>query len=41
MLVSPYSWLEEYTPLDEWFGGVDGGGEEGSDSFLELQKFIG
>jgi len=24
VLLSPYSWLEEYTPRDEWLGGVDG-----------------
>lgn len=24
VLVSPYSWLEEYTPREEWLGGVKG-----------------
>ena len=40
VLVSPYSWLEEYTDLNEWFGA---GGPEGndSDSFSELQKYVG
>mgnify|MGYP002636846466 CR=1 FL=1 len=23
VLVSPYSWLEEYTPVDRWLGGKD------------------
>ena len=40
VLVSPYSWLEEYTESNEWFGA---GGQEGndSDSFTELQAYIG
>ena len=21
VLISPYSWLEEYTPIEEWIGG--------------------
>jgi hypothetical protein len=23
--VTPYSWLEEYTPKDQWLGGLPGG----------------
>jgi len=41
VLVSPYSWLEEYTPINEWFGGrVDANGVE-VDSFDELKEYIG
>ena len=39
VLVSPYSWLEEYTPVSEWFGAVST--ETGPvDSFEHLQAFI-
>ena len=35
ILVSPYSWLEEYTPASEWIGGTD---EE--ESFTVLKPFM-
>mmetsp|Transcript_24716 Transcript_24716/g.24945 ORF Transcript_24716/g.24945 Transcript_24716/m.24945 type:complete len:277 (-) Transcript_24716:56-886(-) len=40
ILISPYSWLEEYTPVNEWFGGCVVNSEE-LDSFVELKDFIG
>ncbi len=40
VLISPYSWLEEYTELNEWFGAGSQQGND-SDSFSELQKYIG
>ena len=36
MLVSPYSWLEEYTAVDQWVGGT----EENPDSAAEVEKLI-
>jgi len=27
VIVSPYSWLEEYTPQEHWLGGVVRGGD--------------
>ena len=42
VLVSPYSWLEEYTPVEEWFGGrIDPHSSLEIDSFEELKAFIG
>lgn len=35
ILISPYSWLEEYTPSSEWVGAKDK-----IDSFSELQKIM-
>ena len=40
VLISPYSWLEEYTAHSEWFGGQIKDGIE-VDSFNELRSFIG
>lgn len=37
LLVSPYSWLEEYTTPDQWIGATDG---EGNDSFTVLSKLL-
>ena len=39
-MVSPYSWLEEYTAKEEWIGAqvVDGG--KNLDSFTELSSFM-
>jgi putative 4-mercaptohistidine N1-methyltranferase len=36
VLISPYSWLEEYTPLSEWIGAQ----ETNCDSFTELKNYI-
>lgn len=41
VLVSPYSWLEEYTPVDEWIGGTtDAATGTVLDSASELQKVM-
>jgi len=32
VLISPYSWLEEYTSLSEWIGGVEGTEARGADT---------
>ena len=32
VLVSPYSWLTEYTDIEEWVGGTAGGGSSSSSS---------
>ena len=40
VLISPYSWLEEYTELNEWFGAGSQDGND-NDSFSELQKYVG
>lgn len=36
VLISPYSWLEEYTPLSEWIGAK----ETNCDSFTELKNYF-
>lgn len=40
ILISPYSWLEEYSKSEEWFGGYSVDGKD-LDSFEELSAFIG
>lgn len=41
VLVSPYSWLDEYTPRAEWFGAkVDAATGQSQDSFRALQAYI-
>jgi putative 4-mercaptohistidine N1-methyltranferase len=35
LLVSPYSWLDEYTPVNEWMGAKDG-----KRSYDEIQRYI-
>jgi hypothetical protein len=40
VLVSPYSWLEEYTPQSEWFGGSYTESKEPVDSYDALRDFI-
>lgn len=39
VLISPYSWLEEYTQTEDWFGGAIINGTP-VDSFDALSKFI-
>ena len=39
-MISPYSWLSEYTSVDKWFGGVVGANGRPIDSFEDLQNFI-
>ncbi|CAI5743356.1 unnamed protein product [Peronospora destructor] len=39
-LVSPYSWLEEYTAKDKWIGGVRDGEEKPVDSFSVIKKLL-
>jgi hypothetical protein len=39
VLISPYSWLEEYTNSDEWFGAQSVDGKD-QDSFDALKEFI-
>lgn len=36
VLISPYSWLEEYTPVSEWIGGT----AEAPDSGAEVEAFL-
>lgn len=44
VLVSPYSWLEEYTPVSEWVGAVPSANTStsagGVDSFSCLQAYL-
>lgn len=40
VLVSPYSWLEEYTKSDEWFGAQINSDGQALDSFGTLRKYI-
>ena len=40
MLISPYSWLEEYTPSKEWFGASYSSDGKEIDSFDDLRAFI-
>jgi SAM-dependent methyltransferase len=40
VLVSPYSWLEEYTEKQEWFGGRVSESGQPIDSYDELKEFI-
>lgn len=37
VLISPYSWLEEYTSKSQWFGGIE---DEKRESFDVLHEFI-
>lgn len=39
-LVSPYSWLEEYTAKDKWIGGVRDGEGKPVDSFSVIEKLL-
>ncbi|KAE9049216.1 hypothetical protein PR001_g3508 [Phytophthora rubi] len=39
-LVSPYSWLEEYTAKDKWIGGVHDGEGKPVDSFSVVEKLL-
>lgn len=38
VLVSPYSWLEEYTPMDKWIGGNSS--QDNNDCFETLSRTI-
>lgn len=40
ILVSPYSWLEEYTAKEEWMGAQVVEGGKNLDSFQELSSFM-
>lgn len=40
VIITPYSWLEEYTPKEEWFGGHMDENNQPVDSFSALQQFI-
>lgn len=40
ILVSPYSWLEEYTAKSEWIGAQVTEGGETKDSYQELAAFV-
>lgn len=40
ILVSPYSWLEEYTPKEEWIGAQTVEGANNTDSYEELALFM-
>lgn len=40
VLISPYSWLEEYTPVNEWIGATYVNQREPIDSFDELKQFL-
>lgn len=40
VLISPYSWLPEYTETSQWFGGKYNNESLPLDSFDELVKFI-
>ena len=40
VLISPYSWLEEYTAVDEWIGGTTDENGAVLDSASELQKVM-
>lgn len=37
-MVSPYSWLEEYTPVSEWVGGVAEAPNSGEEVKLILSQ---
>ena len=39
-LISPYSWLEEYTECDEWIGGVHDAKGVAVDSFEEINQIL-
>jgi len=39
-LISPYSWLEEYTPRENWIGGDAVESGETSNSFDEVQRVL-
>ncbi|GMF34805.1 unnamed protein product [Phytophthora lilii] len=39
-LVSPYSWLEEYTAKDKWIGGVRDADGKPVDSFSVIEKIL-
>ncbi|KAF0688261.1 Aste57867_20131 [Aphanomyces stellatus] len=39
-LISPYSWLEEYTPKDHWIGGRVGADGRPVDSFSEIETLL-
>ncbi|KAF4321591.1 hypothetical protein BBO99_00004577 [Phytophthora kernoviae] len=39
-LVSPYSWLEEYTPKEKWIGGVRDAEGKPVDSFSVIEKLL-
>lgn len=41
VLISPYSWLEEYTAIDKWIGGtVDPQSNKPKESFNVLQEIL-
>lgn len=40
ILVSPYSWLEEYTAKEEWIGAQVVEGAKNKDSYEELALFM-
>ena len=40
MLVSPYSWLEEYTPVSQWVGGTIAPEGQPEDSFSQVQQIL-
>ncbi|CEG38624.1 Putative 4-mercaptohistidine N1-methyltranferase, OvoA C-terminal domain [Plasmopara halstedii] len=40
VLVSPYSWLEEYTTKDKWIGGVCGADGKPVESFNDIKKIL-
>mmetsp|Transcript_60452 Transcript_60452/g.167250 ORF Transcript_60452/g.167250 Transcript_60452/m.167250 type:complete len:495 (+) Transcript_60452:1-1485(+) len=37
---SPYTWLEEFTPKDNWLGGFKYGDNDGPTSYLGLKDFL-
>ncbi|RHY03006.1 hypothetical protein DYB25_011296 [Aphanomyces astaci] len=39
-LISPYSWLEEYTPKEHWIGGTVLADGTAVDSFAEIQRLL-
>ncbi|KAG9412367.1 hypothetical protein AC1031_015289 [Aphanomyces cochlioides] len=39
-LISPYSWLEEYTPKEHWIGGTVNSNGIPVDSFSEIQRIL-
>ena len=40
ILVSPYSWLEEYTKKEEWIGAQTVEGGKNLDSYQQLSSFM-
>jgi hypothetical protein len=40
LFVSPYSWLEEYTPKDKWIGGCTYENGSAVDSKQKLRKIM-